>query len=108
MMVQPISAQSKKGPLNEGMNYQEVLKAWGAPNGKMEFETKREERWQYDSASATFVEGKLKSWVLESENSSATVLANDESSSAVIEAPTEASDVAVEDILNEIMSDGKK
>ena len=43
----------------EGMDYQQVLKVWGAPLEKQEYESKREDLWLYHRKEIRFKEGRV-------------------------------------------------
>jgi hypothetical protein len=42
-----------------GMSYRDVLRLWGGPVEKQEFEAKREDLWLYSSKKVRFKEGKV-------------------------------------------------
>ena len=48
--------------LEYDMNYREVIKSWGAPTTKQEYETSRIEKWLFGSHFVTFKNGKVVSW----------------------------------------------
>ncbi len=52
-----LSAQSRKVPLELGMNQYQVLSNWGAPIDKSERESARTEVWSYQSGDVVFHEG---------------------------------------------------
>lgn len=56
------SAQSSHLELTNGMTFAQVLKAWGPPLNKQEFEVKREDLWAYSKYQVVFKNGKLSSW----------------------------------------------
>lgn len=51
-------------PLKNGMTYNAVLQAWGAPNEKLEYEARRKDVWVYPAAHVTFMNGRLVKWTL--------------------------------------------
>lgn len=51
-----------EGTLQKGMTYHQVLKRWGSPEARFEYETARKERWKYPDAEVVFLEGKVMSW----------------------------------------------
>lgn len=89
--------------LSEGMSQSEVLQTWGAPNEKIEQEAKRIDIWIYDDSRVSFLEGKLVG--IESIEGARVALKEDTSESDQIKP---ASDIAVSDILNEIMDSTKE
>lgn len=56
------NAQSSHLQLANGMTFTQVLKAWGPPLNKQEFEVKREDLWEYSKYQLVFKNGKLDSW----------------------------------------------
>lgn len=89
--------------LSEGMSQNEVLQTWGAPKEKIEQEAKRVDIWIYDDSKVSFLEGKLVG--IESIEGARVALKEDDSESDQIKP---ASDIAVSDILNEIMDSTKE
>ena len=49
-------------PLRAGMEPRDVVKLWGPPKETMEYETKREELWIYESSEVRMQGGKVYSW----------------------------------------------
>ena len=92
-------------PLTNGMSFGEVLQAWGAPKDKLEFESRRKDVWIYpDGRQVTFEDGKVqKSGLITAASVGGIEVASEEpEKSARLKKPTQ-EEVAVEDILEEIM-----
>jgi hypothetical protein len=88
--------------LENGMTYNQVLKTWGPPSEKLERAPLREEIWVYDGQEIKFRQGKV---ILPEEQ-----VSKDETDEMILAAEdTESAgqDVAVQDILSEIM-DGEE
>lgn len=49
-------------PLEVGLQKSEVLQRKGKPDGKVEYETKRTEKWLYADGSVVFLEGRVHKW----------------------------------------------
>lgn len=92
--------------LLEGMRSGDVVQAWGEPSSRQIFEAKREELWIYPQRQVRFREGKVAQWEdLERTEREA------ELPLALIGAEATSTDsekqVAVADILSEIMKEGE-
>lgn len=54
-----------KPDLEKGMSNAEVLKLWGAPDSKIEYETKRVDKWNYGQDYVLFKSGKVTAWAFQ-------------------------------------------
>ena len=62
MAIFPAEAAAAQEPA-VGWEQGEVLRYWGAPDEKVEFESKREELWLYRHSQVVFREGLLLHWI---------------------------------------------
>lgn len=86
--------------LSEGMSYGEVVAAAGSPLSKQEFESKREDTWDYEDTEVYFKEGVVTSWKIK-EGFAKFELSREP------EAPEDAEDQKlIEDLLQEIIGGG--
>ncbi|RMG39996.1 MAG: hypothetical protein D6719_12115 [Candidatus Dadabacteria bacterium] len=92
--------------LKKGIGFNEVIKEWGLPEEKIEYETSRKEKWLYpDSRYAVFTAGKLSEWAPREEPQSEGLPVSSTSSARTIakDHGSEENAEVVQDILSEIM-----
>ena len=99
-------ADSRKPPLKMGMGYKDVLELWGAPEKKQELETKRQDIWLYGESKIFFTAGKVVGWFPEKAGAGDNLEVEIDEKKLQVYAQSERKDeddIAVEDILTEIM-----
>lgn len=105
LLILPVFAEQDPSELSEGMTRNEVLKLWGPPVEKLEYEAKREDLWVYKETEVRFREGKVK-WAKYREGSPFAKQQEEDQMVADREwdrLPGDSNTIAVEDILSEIM-----
>lgn len=101
-------AEGKIPSLDRGMGYLDVIKAWGPPTEKQQFETKRRDIWYFPYGKVSFFEGRVKDWALSAPSrgkvTTAALNTNRSGSRGMTGSDSLDSDPAlVEEILEEIM-----
>ncbi len=100
----PLLAEKKLPNLEGGQSYADVLKKWGAPLSKDEFETARKEIWWYEDAKVEFREGVVRSWKIGIKDK-IDLAAAQRAKSAEALTQTQNDSVDVEGLLSEIMQE---
>lgn len=108
-LVESLHSEPRPLPLAPGMKPNEVIKLWGSPEEKEDYEVKRQEIWQYKRGKVIFIEGKLSKWnheVFEAENAAAIQL-TPAAGAIVSPSPDKGTKnpTVVEEILSEIMKE---
>ncbi|MEZ4754394.1 MAG: hypothetical protein R3A13_08820 [Bdellovibrionota bacterium] len=96
-------ADTKLGEIHKGMNSSEVLVAYGSPQEKIDFESKRETVWIYPDKEIILSEGKVKAWRIKEADGS---LSDDLSIREIETSPipeSEENESVVEEILDELL-----
>lgn len=99
-------ADRRMNELTEGMNYNQVLRVLGEPTEKIDKETKREDVWLYGLNELVFAEGKLVAW--KEAGTKKAIGANPANLGADAQDGVSGEDVALEDILTDIVSETKE
>jgi len=113
LAVRELYAERRLPMLELGMTHAELIKLWGAPEEKIEYETKREELWNYSVGAVRFRAGKVVWWkqgqqVYDAAHRHTTGDERDLIAAAADKQGTgtgTGEDVEVEEILNEIMKE---
>lgn len=89
--------------LESGMRAGEVIRSWGPPREKIEYETRRAEYWRYADGGVLFSQGKVVKWNRDGVVPAEKVAADKAAALAQASAKADKESPAVEEILSELL-----